>query len=51
MDKKEKAVVGFLAGVVICAIVSKALDKDADAIGVPHIAVSLLVAAVAHEMG
>lgn len=51
MSKKERAVVGFVAGVVVSAVVTKALDKEADALGVPHILVGLIVATVAHELG
>jgi hypothetical protein len=50
MDRKDRAVVGFLAGVFFTALVTKALDEEADALGVPHIVVGVLVAAVAHEL-
>jgi phage-related holin len=51
MTNKERAVVAFFATTVISAAITKTLDKEADAVGVPHVLVSLLVAALAHEMG
>jgi hypothetical protein len=51
MSKKDRALIGFLAGLFVSAVVTKALDEEADALGVPHIVVGLLVAAVAHELG
>jgi hypothetical protein len=51
MSKKDRAVVAFVVGTVVSAIVNKALDKEADALGVPHVVVGLVVAVIAHELG
>jgi hypothetical protein len=51
MSKKERALAAFVVGTIVTSMVNKALDKEADALGVPHVLVGLVFAVAAHELG
>ena len=50
MNKKDRAIIGFIVGAVVTAALNKAIDKEADALGIPHVVVGLIVATLANSL-
>jgi hypothetical protein len=50
VTKQQRAVVGFIGGVMATTALTKAIDRDAEALGIPHVVVGLLVSFFAHEL-
>jgi hypothetical protein len=51
MSAQEKAVVGFVAGAVGLVVLQSYTTRQASALGLPHVAVGLITAVIAHEVG
>jgi hypothetical protein len=51
MTRSDRAFVGFALGVIGLAVLQNYTSRQAAALGLPHLAAGLCVAAIAHELG
>jgi hypothetical protein len=51
MSRQERAFIGFLLGAAGLAALQGYTNRQAAALGIPHVIAGLLVAAMAHEIG
>jgi hypothetical protein len=47
--KQKKAAIGFVSGIVGLVALQSFVGKEAKTLGVPHVAVGVLVAVLAHD--
>jgi hypothetical protein len=50
VNKKDRAIIGFIAGTIVTAALNKAIDEEADTLGVPHVVAGLIAAAIANSL-
>jgi hypothetical protein len=51
MAPTDRALAGFVVGVIGLAALQNYTNRQASALGLPHVVAGLCVAAIAHELG